>query len=82
MNAEDLALEALVALALRQDTMTDEEIAEYLNNPVILSEEDAAALERKRPEFLKALREELRPDSKQFFQTKKQQQKKTYEYTQ
>jgi len=60
---EAKALEALVALALHQDygPVTEAEIANYLKQPPKLSKEDKAALRRARPEFLKALRKELRP---------------------
>lgn len=63
---EDRALEALCALALHQDygPLTASEIANYLKQPPKLSKEDEAALRRAHPEFLKALRERLRPDAK------------------
>ena len=63
---EDQALEALVALALRNDTepVTAAEIERYTRRPVRLSREDAAALKRARPKLLAALKCELRPDAK------------------
>jgi hypothetical protein len=64
---ERQALEALVAIALRnvQGIVTDEEIENYMSQPVKLTKEDEAALERARPKLLAALRRELRPDAKQ-----------------
>ena len=63
---ERQALEALVALALRnvQGIVTDEEIENYMSQPVNLTKEDEAALKRARPKLLAALRKELRPDAK------------------
>ena len=63
---EEKALEALVALALRNDTepVTAAEIERYTRRPVRLSREDAAALKRARPKLLAALKRELRPDAK------------------
>lgn len=63
---EQLAIEALVALALRNDTepVTAAEIERYTRRPVRLSREDAAALKRARPKLLAALKRELRPDAK------------------
>lgn len=63
---EEQALEALVALALRNDTepVTAAEIERYTRRPVRLSREDAAALKRARPKLLAALKRELRPDAK------------------
>ena len=63
---ERQALETLVALALRnvQGIATDEEIENYMSQPVTLTKEDEAALKRARPKLLAALRKELRPDAK------------------
>ena len=57
---EQLAIEALVALALRNDTepVTAAEIERYTRRPVRLSREDAAALKRARPKLLAALKRE------------------------
>ena len=65
---EEQALEALVALALRhdQDGISDAEISKYMSQPTRLSKADQAALDRARPKLLKALRKELRPDTKRY----------------
>jgi len=47
-----------------QGIVTDEEIENYMSQPVKLTKEDEAALKRARPKLLAALRKELRPDAK------------------
>ena len=63
---EQLALEALVALALRNDTeeVTAAEIERYTRRPVRLTRADQAALDRAHPKLLAALKRELRPVAK------------------
>jgi len=56
---EKQALDALVALALQNDSaiVSDIDIARYISGvPVELSEEDMNALNRSRPKFFEALR--------------------------
>lgn len=64
MNPEHLALDVLVALALRQEELSDAEIADHLIQPVTLSESDKEAIRRCPSHLLTALRRELAPEAR------------------
>jgi len=63
-SRENEILDVLVALALRQDELTDVEIEERTQMPMALTDEDRTALRSAPAQLLVELRSALRPQAK------------------